>query len=78
MDLLNQPPFYLNSGFIIDSISQLEVDKTLLEAKLTAERKFLFDEEKKCEKIKDYIIQIEEQYMMRREKVRVTPTIFCY
>ena len=51
------------------SMSKLEIDKALAEVKLKAERKCLSDEEKRCEELKEKILNLEEEYMARREKV---------
>jgi len=45
------------------------MEKALIEGELSAEKTLLKNDVRDCERIKDKIIQLEEDYMTQREKV---------
>jgi len=45
------------------------MERALIDGELGSERNHLQQEEKECEAIKDKIIQLEEDYILQREKV---------
>lgn len=45
------------------------MERALIDGELGSERSNLDNEEQECESIKDRIIQLEEEYIMQREKV---------
>ena len=45
------------------------MERALIDGELSSERSHLLEEEKECEAIKDRIIQLEEDYILQREKV---------
>ena len=46
------------------------MERALLHGELGSERKALNDMERECESLKDHIIQLEEEYILQREKVK--------
>ena len=62
---------FKNHNDNVDFLSKFEMERALLEIKITAERKCLTEEENNCEKIKVKIIELEEDYITKREKVSV-------
>ncbi|XP_076816625.1 uncharacterized protein LOC143462376 isoform X1 [Clavelina lepadiformis] len=55
-------------GQLSESVSELEMERALIDGELGSERKLLQGEEHECERIKDHIIQLEEDYVVQREK----------
>ena len=51
-------------------MSKFEIERALLDVKITAEKRCLGEEEIKCEKIKVQVIELEENFFMKREKVK--------
>nr|CAB3264839.1 pleckstrin homology-like domain family B member 1 [Phallusia mammillata] len=51
-----------------ESASELEMERALVEGELNSERTLLEADERSCEQVKDKIIQLEEEYIMQREK----------
>ena len=45
------------------------MERALIDGELGSEREHLEKEEKECEELKDKIIQLEEEYIIQREKV---------
>ena len=69
MNIINR--FNNHNDFKSDGfLSKFEMERALMEVKITAENKCLAEEESNCEKIKVKIIELEEDYIAKREKVR--------
>ena len=45
------------------------MERALIDGELESEKRHLQQEEKECEALKDQIIQLEEDYILQREKV---------